>query len=274
MNVRPTIHCGCRDAHIVEAFVYDKAPEGETKFDLGAERYFRAYDRCTRCGHIFARHKLDLSALYLRAYLDATYGGSDGMLSRLEKIQMLPPTRSDNAGRVSRVIAFAEHQGLRNGSRLLDVGAGIGVFPAAMKQRGWDVEAIELDLRTAVHLRQAVNVTAYTDDLRTLATRDIETFDAVTFNKVIEHVEDPVAMLADALPLMNRDAFVYVEVPDVAAAVVGPGREEFFIEHLHVFSPASLATTIEAAGFILIELERLREPSGKFTLFAFAKGES
>jgi hypothetical protein len=29
--------------------------------------------------------------------------------------------------------------------------------------------------------------------------------------------------------------------------------------------------TIERAGFMLVELERLREPSGKFTLFAFAK---
>ena len=60
-------------------------------------------------------------------------------------------------------------------------------------------------------------------------------------------------------------------MPDVLAAVDGPGREEFFIEHLHVFSPQSLAVTVEKAGLAVFELERVREPSGKYTLFAFAK---
>ena len=36
---------------------------------------------------------------------------------------------------------------------------------------------------------------------------------------------------------------VYVELPDAeGAALHGPGREEFFIEHHHVFSAASTAS--------------------------------
>ena len=58
--------------------------------------------------------------------------------------------------------------------------------------------------------------------------------------------------------------------PDVAAAAEGPGREEFFIEHHHVFSPASLVLMAEKAGLSLTRLERLREPSSKFTLAMFA----
>jgi hypothetical protein len=59
-------------------------------------------------------------------------------------------------------------------------------------------------------------------------------------------------------------------VPDgEAAAADGPGREEFFIEHWHAYSASSLALTAERAGFRLEELERLREPSTKFTLRAF-----
>jgi hypothetical protein len=33
----------------------------------------------------------------------------------------------------------------------------------------------------------------------------------------------------------------------------------------------SLVMTIEKAGLTMLELERIREPSGKYTLFAFAK---
>jgi 2-polyprenyl-3-methyl-5-hydroxy-6-metoxy-1,4-benzoquinol methylase len=96
-------------------------------------------------------------------------------------------------------------------------------------------------------------------------------FDAITLNKVLEHVEEPVALLRAAAPLLEPRGFVYVEVPDgEAAAAEGPGREEFFIEHHHVFSAASLAVTVARAGLALSALERLREPSTKFTLRAFA----
>ena len=50
-----------------------------------------------------------------------------------------------------------------------------------------------------------------------------------------------------------------------AAASHGPGREEFFIEHHHVFSPASLAMLAAGGRPVAGRLERLREPSTKFT---------
>jgi SAM-dependent methyltransferase len=260
--------CRFDGGRLVEVFAYDRAPEGETRFAIAESDYRRAYDCCETCGHFFARHAIDLSKLYETSYVDATYGGAEGMKARFQKIRALPPEHSDNAGRSARVDAFA---GRTRGRRLLDVGAGIGVFPASLQDRGWSVDAIELDARTAKHLRDTLGIAAYTDDLKTLATRGIGHYDAITFNKVIEHVDDPVATLRDAIPLMARGGFIYVEVPDVAAAADGPGREEFFIEHLHVFSPASLIMTVEEAGLSVCEVERIREPSGKYTLFAFAR---
>jgi 2-polyprenyl-3-methyl-5-hydroxy-6-metoxy-1,4-benzoquinol methylase len=262
--------CRFDGGRLAEAFVYDQAPPGETKFVLGGDRYLRAYDRCEQCGHFFARHQMNLSALYESAYVNATYGGPDGMRTRLQTIRALPPGRSDNAGRTARITGFVTRERGLAAGRLLDVGAGIGVFPAAMKDLGWDVEATELDPRTAVHLRETVGVKTYASELAALRDTGIAPFDLIAFNKVLEHVEDPIALLRHAAPLLVAGGHVYVEVPDVAAAQDGPGREEFFIEHLHVFSPASLAMTIERAGFRFVELERLREPSSKFTLFAFA----
>jgi hypothetical protein len=95
-------------------------------------------------------------------------------------------------------------------------------------------------------------------------------FDIVAFNKVLEHVPDPVEMLARGTHNVAEGGFVYVEVPDgPAAAEDGFGREEFFIEHLHVFSPDSLALTAKRAGLRPLRVDRLQEPSTKYTLCAF-----
>lgn len=269
---RPTLRCSCLGRHLTEAFVYDAPPAGEVRFDLPTEQYTRAYDRCGLCGHWFARHAIDLRALYESGYVDATYGGPAGMRARLERVLALPPERSDNAGRVARLIAFAAARfGPATGTRrLLDVGAGIGVFPAAMKAAGWTVLAVEPDPRTAVHLRETIGIEAHAVPIEQLASMGIEPVEVVTFNKVLEHVEDPVAMLAAARPLLAGGGFVYIEVPDAeGASSDGPGREEFFIEHHHVFSVASTAMMATRAGFTTLAVERLREPSGKFTLRAF-----
>ena len=92
----------------------------------------------------------------------------------------------------------------------------------------------------------------------------------VTLNKVLEHVVDPVAMLRHAHDFLEPGGFVYVELPDgEEARSEGPGREEFFIDHHHVFSMESMRVLADRAGFRCDHVERLREPSSKFTLRAF-----
>jgi SAM-dependent methyltransferase len=118
-------------------------------------------------------------------------------------------------------------------------------------------------------LTEHLGIRAEAEDLFDLTPERLGMFDAVTFNKVLEHVEDPVSLLAHAGAFLRKGGFCYVEVPDVAAASAGADREEFFIEHHHVFSPASLALLGERAGFEVVQVERLIEPSGKFTVYAF-----
>lgn len=267
-GIKPTLHCPCAGAFLREAFVYTEPPVGETRFDLKGQPYRRAYDRCELCGHFFSRHDLDLSGLYCADYVDATYGGIEGMRERLETIRALPPERSDNAARVQRIRQFLQQHPVR-GRRLLDVGAGIGVFPAAMKDLGWEVTAVEPDPRTAEHLRAHVGVAAIAGDLAELDPAQLGTFDLLTFNKVLEHVQSPVELLASGKRFLAEGGLIYIELPDVAAAVEGSGREEFFIEHHHVFSSASLTILAQRGNFLVRELESFREPSGKFTISAF-----
>jgi SAM-dependent methyltransferase len=275
VSIEPTLHCPCDGAFREPTFHYTAPPEGETKFPLGDNNYRRSYERCMVCEHWFGRHDIPLAGLYDDAYVDATYGGVDGMVARLERVLALPPERSDNAARVRRIVDFsaradAARPPLEGPVRtVLDVGAGIGVFPVAMLAAGWSVVAVEPDARTVRMLTEHLGIRAEAADLFDLTPERLGKFDAVTFNKVLEHVEDPVALLAHAGAFLRRGGFCYVEVPDVLAASAGPDREEFFIEHHHVFSPASLALLSERAGLEVVQVERLIEPSGKFTVYAF-----
>ncbi len=213
---------------------------------------------------------MDISGLYGGDYVDNTYG--DRMRATYDRILALPPECSDNSARAACVIDFARtHLPEMTAPCLLDVGAGLSVFPYRMKAAGWRCTALDPDERAVRHALKVVGIDAVVGDFMKLDTSSLGTFDVITFNKVLEHVEDPVGMLARALPLLAAGGFVYFEVPDgEAAAAEGPGREEFFIEHHHVFSAASAALLAKRAGLHPLMVQSLREPSSKFTIRVFA----
>ncbi len=262
--------CGSNDFEII--FRYDRPPEGETRFAVSASpAYYREIRQCAHCGHYVNRHQMDLARLYEGAYVDATYG--DGGIRRTyEKIMALPPEQSDNYDRVKRLleVAPAIRNGHANGRQpaVLDVGSGLCVFLKRMKDAGWSCTALDPDPAAVEHARSFVGVEAVSADF--MQADGLGAFDLVTFNKVLEHVADPVAMLKKSRRYLRDGGMVYVEVPDgETAAEEGPGREEFFIEHEHVFSLCSLGLLAGRAGFTTCLLERVREPSGKYTLRAF-----
>jgi len=258
--------CPCGAGGLDEVFVYTAPPPGEVRFPSASAGYRRVVLRCRVCGHYVSRHEMDLSQLYSGEYVDATYG-PDGMRRAFDRITSLPPQHSDNEGRALAVAAFAASRLPQAGQppRLLDVGSGLCVFPWRMRREGWRCTALDPDERAAHHAREVAGVAALRADFQNDPVDG--RFEVISFNKVLEHVPHPAAMLARALPLLAPGGFVYIELPDGEAAQAhGPGREEFFIDHHHVFSLASLALLAAKAGFAALRVERLREPSGKFTL--------
>lgn len=258
------------DTEARRVFVYDAPPHGEVGFRrVEGELYHREIWQFARSNHFVSRHGMRVATEYDGAYVDATYKSEAGIAATFDRIIGLPPEKSDNAGRMACVRSFANRH-LRRAitPRLLDVGAGLGVFPRAVKQAGWSCTAIDPDPRAVRHLRERVGVQAICGDFKTL--EGLGQFDIVALNKVLEHVEHPIEMLARAHSVLAPGGFVYIELPDgEMAALAGQEREEFFIEHLHIFSFASTVMMANRAGFAPACVERLQEPSTKLTLRAF-----
>jgi SAM-dependent methyltransferase len=272
IRTRAPLQCPCEGRHFETVFRYDHPPPGETAFAATGQTYRREVLRCALCGHFVSECGFDPAVFYSGEYVQSTYSDA-GMACTFARILALDPSRSDNAGRVARVIEFAGQHfagtaAMAGAPSILDVGSGLCVFLYRMKEQGWRCTALDPDPRAARHARERAGVESVCADF--LAVEGLGRFDVVTFNKVLEHVEDPVTMLARAHDHLRSGGFVYVEVPDGEAAVAGgPGREEFFVEHLHVFSVASLALLAARARFSALAIERLREPSSKYTLRAF-----
>ncbi len=265
----PEIHCPVTGESAWRFLArFDAPPPVET--DFGIADYRRELWQGERTGHVVNHHAMDLSQLYAGDYWDRTYG-VDGVRRQFERIMALPPERSDNRGRVAYADAEARRLAPEAPRTLLDVGAGLAVFPAAMREAGWSATALDPDPRAADHAESVAGVEALTGTFG--ATRIDRRFGLVSFNKVLEHVPDPVPILASACDVLVPGGLVYIELPDAEGALAdpdGPAREEFAIEHYCAFSAVSFAMLVRGAGLRLRTLERLVEPSGKYTLRGFA----
>lgn len=273
MSTQKTLlNCPCQGADLSTIFTYDKPPEGEVRFRFSdRDHYYREVKRCDVCGHFVSVHDMDTSRLYKEDYVSSNYGEA-GILETFNRINALDPAKSDNVGRVNRILEYASNHFQKEEGKppysVLDIGSGLCVFLHRMKEAGWDCTALDPDGRCAEHAQDVVGVKAVCGNF--MEVEGLVCYDLITFNKVLEHVEDPVTLLQKSLKHLNPNGLVYVEVPDgEMAAKEGKGREEFFIDHIHVFSAISLVMVARQAGFIPVLIERLQEPSTKYTLRAF-----
>jgi 2-polyprenyl-3-methyl-5-hydroxy-6-metoxy-1,4-benzoquinol methylase len=256
----------CSSTSLVEVHKFEASPPGEP--DYGFQPYSRVLKRCEACGHFSNHHDFNFASLYDSGeYRRSAYGETH---RRFEKIMALPPERSDNAQRVARIVDFAHRQGSSERS-VLDIGSGMAVFAAAISRAGWSATVVDPDPDNVAHALRVGAAAGVAGDF--LGVTLDGTFSMVTLNKVLEHIPDPVTMLSRCRPLLAAAGSVYLEVPDgeQAMRLAGPDREEFFVDHYHAFSAASFALMIARAGFSLVEMSRLQEPSGKYTLFAFLR---
>jgi len=265
--------CPCKSGTFREVIFLKSKPKGETDFLIPEEKYSRRYLKCSVCGHFVSELEFDISSIYSKDYVTSTYGSIEGMKKKFDFIMNLPDDESDNRSRVKRINnQIGKSVGDEN-RNLLDFGAGLGVFPVLMKEYGWNPFAIEPDKRTICHLTNVgiKNVFLSIEEVRS---EFLGKFDLISINKVLEHIDKPNDLILKLLPFLSASGVFYIEVPDAESAFKYDDpkeREEFFIEHIHGFTTSSLALLMSGVGLNIIKIESIREPSGKYTLFAFGK---
>ncbi len=138
------------------------------------------------------------------------------------------------------------HGVAKSGDRLLDVGCGGGFFVYALRSAGIDAQGVEPNHGFAGYAQSELQV-----PVQNLFLQDVDfpsgSFDVVTLNHVLEHVEDPVGTLTRLSGWLKPEGYLVVEVPNVESRHHAPGNR-WHIGHLYNFNPCTLAGIGSKAG--------------------------
>ncbi len=139
--------------------------------------------------------------------------------------------------------------------RLLDVGAGNGFFVyLARNEFGLPADGLEISEAESTYAREMFGVDFIRSDLAHVEAR----YDAVTSFNVIEHVPDPMALLAGMRSRLNEGGYLIVTTPNPSCihrrvhglqkwSMVAPPH------HINLFTRPALEEMLGLAGFEVLE---------------------
>lgn len=189
---------------------------------------------CARCGFAFNRSFDPSLPGYGEAY-DNTQSHSRSFKAYMDEL--------------ARVII--EERGVQN-ARIVEVGCGKGYFLHRLVDNtagntGWGFDPSYLGPESALGGRLHFEQRYYGPSCRSLRA------DVVVCRHVIEHVADPVALLATVRAALEGSpgARVFFETPSLAWILERLVIWDFFYEHCSLFTPASLTTAFQRAGFAI-----------------------
>ena len=142
-----------------------------------------------------------------------------------------------------------------------------------MKKLGYKTYCIDPDPVAIEHARNTIKVDgAYCGNI--FENTNYDSFGLITFNKVLEHLLNPIDYLEKSKDYLNKDGILYIELPEgdkIVEQELIEKRAEFAIEHYYVFNQTSMNYLLTNSGFKIIDSDIITDPSGKYTIYAFAK---
>jgi 2-polyprenyl-3-methyl-5-hydroxy-6-metoxy-1,4-benzoquinol methylase len=140
---------------------------------------------------------------------------------------------------------------------LLDVGCGKGWFLEAARERGWQVQGVELCAEVAKETMERVGTQVYIGNIFDVELPS-ETFDLVTMFDVIEHLEAPIEALRICYRILKPGGALALSTPNLCGLGCRLlGARAFAVwpdEHIFYFGPASMKRALHLADFTDIEI--------------------
>ncbi len=175
-----------------------------------------------------------------------------GVLSRSRSLR-------ERAARMVMWLKASQH------GRLLDVGCGSGLFMRKMLDLGWDVVGVEPDYKAACIARDQYGLDVYQSGLEQ-ANFENCTFDAITMNNVLEHLNDPLRILGECRRILKLKGRLVLLTPNAA----GLGHMHFRGDwrglepprHLFLFTPQNMRLAIEHAGLCVEHIGTVVQGAG------------
>jgi ubiquinone/menaquinone biosynthesis C-methylase UbiE len=231
------------------------------------------YKICVQCENIYYSGSSDFEHIYHdNSYYNIDYSNLESYENRFKQIISLPDNLSDNMNRVNRIKCYylTENKITNNTNKILDVGAGLGVFLYKFLTDEWQGTAIEPDPIMCSFLKNklpdAEIFTGYSSDFKSS-----NKYNLITLNRMLEHVSDPKKIINEVSGfLKDEKSLIYLELPSTESFYKdGPNNEAFGYGHYNIYSEKSLKLLAETCDLDIKMITNLVEPSGKFTIYCF-----
>ena len=144
--------------------------------------------------------------------------------------------------------------------RMLEVGCGHGLLLDEARRRGWEVAGLELADASRAHARDALGLDVSSKTLEELDPARDGGRQAIVLSDVLEHLDDPVAALAQIASLLAPGGVALIVTPDPAsrtARLAGPRWWGYLRSHTYLIPHATLRGLLRSAGLEPVEEKHL-----------------
>ena len=97
---------------------------------------------------------------------------------------------------------------------VLEAGCGLGYLTYALKRGGYDVLGIDVSQEAVTKATRAYGDLYKTESIESYARSSEQTFDGVVMVEVIEHLENPIAAIEDAVRLLSPGGCLVLTTPN------------------------------------------------------------
>jgi SAM-dependent methyltransferase len=151
--------------------------------------------------------------------------------------------------------------------RLVEIGSGEGAFALAARRAGFDVTTIEMDRRACEHLRAEVGVSAIESATPEAVLPTLPPSRAVVLWHVIEHLPNPVEVIAQAARNLEGGGVLAIATPNPRSLQFRLlGRRWAHLDaprHQFLIPPRTLANHCSASGLFLAS-STTSDPAGRY----------
>lgn len=268
--------CKGRNCRII--FSYDHPDQYEKAVGVNDVGYIRKWVQCKQCGFyysIYSRDATVLDSIYTSYRSEDVPWRKESPQETFERVMNLPPEKSETVVRIKwikdRLQRMVDDKLMRKGDvplKLLDIGGGAGIFAYAFQDRIWKSWVIDPSADESF-FKDKLGIPFIKEYYKPHAFGN--SFDLISLVYVLEHVRDPYALLKSIGNDLGQSSFVYIEVPDALCFPFNPAQDDIFNScHLWMFNPMTLSTVLNACGFEIFALDRMKTARGHFALMALA----
>jgi SAM-dependent methyltransferase len=137
--------------------------------------------------------------------------------------------------------------------RFLDVGCATGALLEKMRERGWEVNGVEISAQMAEYGKQNRGIAVSTLPLEANGFME-KSFDVVHASHIIEHLNSPGIFIREVYRILDDGGLFLVTTPNIAgmqARVSGGRWRSAIYDHLYLFSVKTLAALLRREGFYI-----------------------